>query len=217
MSTPFFLSLILFVAIVADLWTDEPRFIGSLAYRQHPYILAALVIAGLLLWVWVLAAARKREARFDGPIQTVRGRNGVLQPILATVFIVCVVNVAYSHSLPRLANLFLSQRVNEVPFLLTSDIEPFRQGCERASATSDGYGEVELCLPEGTAAHTGAGTGKVLLASGPTSWFGLEPRRIAAESEALPTIDDAPSVMDSFGESLPRRIERPPSGKLSQP
>jgi hypothetical protein len=98
MTFPFFLSLVLFVAVVTDVWLGDRGFIVSAAYRQQPYIFLGSVILGLMLWLWVLAAARRRGSRFDGPIEVSRGSNGALQPILATVFLVSGINLAYSHA-----------------------------------------------------------------------------------------------------------------------
>jgi hypothetical protein len=186
MSFPYLVSLLLFLAVLADNWAGGARFIATAAYRDAPTIALGVAVLGLLLWAWVLAASRRRETRFEGPVQEVRGRRGMLQPVLATLFIVSAANLAYTQTLPKLANLFVSRQVETVPFTLIGEVAPFRAGCARVPATAAAYGEVSLCLPEGTAALLQAGAGEVLLVTGSASWFGIEPRRYALEGGAPP-------------------------------
>jgi hypothetical protein len=229
LSFPFFVSLVLFVAVLCDLWIGEPGFLSSAAYRSQHYIAAGAMIFGVLLWLWVLASARRRATRFEGPIETTRGSNGALQPILATIFVVSGVNLAYSHSVPKLLNLFVADSVTTEAFSLTGPVAAYRTGCERAPATAERFGAIELCLPEGVGAELDAATGDVVMVTGSSSWFGLEPRRYArlgaqpggevdavgAPGDAAPV--DAGPVEPGPGFDLP---DSPPStalDKLAQP
>ena len=99
MSFPFFLTVVLCAAILADRFLlDE---VPATAAARHPYVLVGVAVVGFILWLWVLVTARRRATRFDGPVQTTRGSNGALQPILATIFIVVGANLAYSHTIPK--------------------------------------------------------------------------------------------------------------------
>jgi hypothetical protein len=222
MSFPFLLSLGLFATVLADVLVGGPGFISSAAYRAQPSVLAGLAILGGLIWIWVLVAARRRDTAFSGPIEDARGRNGVLQPILATVFLVIAVNLAYSHSIPRFLNLFLADDVGSEPFTLTADIAPYRSGCERVAATGDRSGAVTLCLPEGTAGRLAAGAGDVVVVTGSASWFGIEPRRYAVAG-ATGTPEPAATFVDDPGDPAadvgfdPPRDRRPSLDKLAQP
>jgi hypothetical protein len=117
MSFPFFLTVVLFGALLADrylLGGDVPE-----PGRPHPYIFVGVTIVGFLLWLWVLIAARHRATSFAGPIQTVRGSNGALQPILATILIVIAVSLAHSYSIPKWFGAFAG---DSSPFV--SDVDP---------------------------------------------------------------------------------------------
>ena len=177
MSFPFFLSLLLFAAVLADRYLTAPGFVASAAWRQQPYILAGLVVTAFLLWFWVLAASRRRNARFYGPVQHARGSNGALQPILATIVLVVAANLAHAQSLPKWLNFFLAEGVTTETFTLSGDVAPPGRGCSLAAASHPRYGDVELCLPAPLAVE--AGPGAVLSVTGTASWFGLEPRRYA--------------------------------------
>jgi hypothetical protein len=117
MSFPFFLTVVIFGALLADRYllggtVPEPG-------RPHPYFFGGVTIVGFLLWLWVLIAARRSTTSFAGPIQTVRGSNGALQPILATILIVVAVNLAHSYTIPRWFDAFAG---DSSP--LVSDVEP---------------------------------------------------------------------------------------------
>jgi hypothetical protein len=117
MSFPFFLTIVIVGALLADrflLGGDVPE-----PGRPHPYIFVVVTVVGFLLWLWVLIAARRRATSFDGPIQTVRGSNGALQPILATILIVIAVNLAHSYSIPKWLGAFAG---DNSPF--ESDVDP---------------------------------------------------------------------------------------------
>ena len=79
MTFPFFLTVLIFAAVMADTYLGEPGFVASSAYRANGYVFVGVVLAAFLLWLWVLAAARRRSSHFDGPILTTRGSNGALQ------------------------------------------------------------------------------------------------------------------------------------------
>jgi hypothetical protein len=202
MSFPFFLTLLLFAAVLADLYFVEPGFVASAAYRQNGYILVGVVIVAFLLWLWVLVAARRRTSRFDGPIQTSRGTNGALQPILATIFLVIAANLAWTQAIPRWLNYLLSEDVLTERFTVAGSAVP-KSRCDSVPATSDAYGAVTLCLPPGVAQDVGAAPGRIIEATGPATWFGIEPGRYRGA-------DDEP-IME------PQLVVGGPSGPATAP
>jgi hypothetical protein len=118
MSFPFFLTVVLFAAILADRFLSDDSPVARPG--EHPYGLAAVALISFLLWLWVLVAARRRATRFEGPIETARGSNGALQPILATIFIVVGANLAYNHTIPK----WLGGAVSMVPLAPPGTTEP---------------------------------------------------------------------------------------------
>jgi hypothetical protein len=178
MTFPFFLTLVVFIAVLCDVWLGETEFIPSLAYRQQPYIAGGLIVFGVLLWLWVLSAARRRSTRFEGPVQVARGSNGALQPILATICIVSFVNLAYSHTIPKWLNAFTADRVSTETFVLAGAIEPSKRTCHLAPATAERFGDVKLCIPERLVDEVAAVPDRSLRITGPASWFGIESQRI---------------------------------------
>lgn len=223
MTFPFFLSLVYFVAVLCDNWLGETDFITSIAYRHQGYIAAGLLIFGFLLWLWVLTAARRRAQRFEGPIETARGANGALQPILATIFIVSATNLAYSHTLPKWLNAFASNRVVTQRFVLAGEVAPYKSGCHRAPATNEAYGTVALCLPERLVRDTTIAANDTINVSGPVSWFGIEATRYsvasAIGSDTAEPVDVAPTddvVTDDPAEPDGPLVTppKPPSSKL---
>lgn len=218
MTFPFFLTLVLFIATLSDVWLGGAEFIPSLAYRQQPYIAGGLIVFGLLLWLWVLAAARRRAARFEGPVEVARGSNGALQPILATIFIVSFINLAYSHTIPKWLNAFAAERVETETFVVAGAIDATRKGCLKAPATAERFGEVKLCIPDRIADE--AVPDRSLRVTGPASWFGLEAQRYdvadilgastATEISGGEILDGLPAP----AEPTESRPQRPSAGKL---
>jgi hypothetical protein len=174
LSFPFLLSVVLFAAVLGDLLLAGRGFIASSAYRGSTLFLAGTAIAGFLLWLWVLAAARRRSTRFDGPILEVRGSNGALQPILATILIVIGLNLAWTHALPRWLNGFSGDWVSREDMII-ANVGEERHGCSRADASSATYGVVVACLPA-EIADAARGRDRVAIAvNGTGSWFGIDP------------------------------------------
>lgn len=181
LSFPFFLSLLAFGAVLADRYFSEPGFLVSSAYREQLLFAVGTVVTALLLWLWVLAAARRGSERFEGPIQTVRGSNGALQPLFATVFLVVAANLAYSHSMPKWLNFLVADDVETRNFIIASAPTPPRRGCSFAKASNAEFGEVELCLPGELDADPGA----TIAVTGARSYFGLQPGRYAFAEDGL--------------------------------
>jgi hypothetical protein len=234
MTFPFFLTLVIFVAVIADLWLTGPGFVASSAWRQHAWIFAGTVILGFLLWFWVLAAARRRSNRFEGPIETTRGSNGALQPILATIFLVVGLNLLWNHTLPKWLNSLVADDVATEDFVLAGDIAAYRSGCSRAAATNPRFGEVKLCLPRGLADSAREASAPTVAVTGAVSWFGIEPRRYTlpaeepmfpAELTVEPAADTAPAdgapvevvqSVDELFEQIFGSDEPTPAGKTGK-
>lgn len=195
LTTPFVLSALLFAAVIADRIGYPADFVASAAWRGNEAIAAVAIALAIALWGWVLAASARRGERFEGPIVTARGRSGVLQPLLATVFIVLGANAAYSELVPKWLNALTTDGSGTVEFTVRS-VAAFRNGCAAAEAEATGFGITRLCLPEATAAAVEPGV--ALAVRGPVSWFGIEPRRygFAAPSLLTPATDDPPLAAD---------------------
>jgi hypothetical protein len=195
LSFPFLLSVVLFAAVLGDLLLAGRGFIASSAYRESVMFLAGTVIVGFLLWLWVLAAARRRSTRFEGPILQVRGSNGALQPILATILLVIGLNFAWTHALPRWLNSFAGDWVSREDMII-ANVGEERHGCSRADATSATYGEVVACLPADIA-DAARGRDRVAVAvNGTGSWFGIDPWSYEILGEA-PVVSPALTVTSS--------------------
>lgn len=182
LSFPFLLSLLLFGLVLADITFAGPGFLVSAVYRQQPLFGAGIVVTGVLLWLWVLAAAWPRSVRFGGPIDTVRGTNGALQPILATIFLVAAANMAHDQTVPRWLNYIIAQDVVTQHFVIADAPAPERRGCNLAKGSNPDFGEVHLCLPAGLA---GSAPGATIAVTGASSYFGLEPSRYALAEDDL--------------------------------
>lgn len=182
LSPPFLLSMLLVSLMLADIAFAGPGFLVSTAYRQQPLFGTGIVVTGLLLWLWVLAAARQRPVRFEGPIQTVRGGNGALQPILATIFLVAAVNMAHNQTIPRWLNFVVAGDVVTQDFVIADKPASERRGCRLAKGSNPDFGEVHLCLPADLA---GSAPGETVAVTGASSWFGLEPSHYALAENVL--------------------------------
>ncbi len=198
MTFPFLLSVVVFVAVLVDLLLAGRGFIASSAYRGSTLFLTGIVILGFLLWLWVLAAARRRSTHFDGPILEVRGSNGAIQPILATILIVIGLNLAWTHSLPRWLNSFSGDWVSRENLVVASVGEE-RHGCSRAEATSTRYGEVVACLPAEIADATRGRERVAVAVDGTGSWFGIDPRTYKVVEEE-PLVEPALTVISTAPE-----------------
>lgn len=189
MSFPFVLSLLLFLLVLADQWFSGPGFIASPWWRNQPYIAAGFMIVAVLLWLWVLAASRRRETQFSGPVESARGRNGVLQPILATIFLVVATNLALGSTVPRWLNFVFAEDVETERFTLAGLPPEIGGRCTRVEANHPLTAEVDLCLPPDLTDDVQANPGATIDVSGPASWFGLEPShyRIVEAGDPLAT------------------------------
>jgi hypothetical protein len=211
MSLPFLLSLLLFGAVLADRYFSQSGFIVSAAYRAQPLFLVGVVAMAVLLWLWVLAAARGRSERFDGPVESVRGSNGALQPLLATIFIVAGANFAYGHSIPKWANFLIAEDVATMSFAIAAAPALSKRGCGVAGASGPGFGEVRLCLPADLLASTKPGD--VVAVTGAYSFFGLEPLTYAIVGVEM--VQPRLTVRPAVASGLPPNAEPATSGGKS--
>lgn len=211
LSFPFLLSLLLFGLVLADITFAGPGFLASAAYRQQPLFGTAIVVTGVLLWLWVLAAAWRRPVRFEGPIETVRGTNGALQPILATIFLVAAASFAHDQTIPRWLNYIIAQDFATQHFVIADEPTSERRGCRLARGSNPDFGEVGLCLPADLA---GSAPGATIAVIGAHSWFGLEPSHYALAEDVLiepRLIVEPAAAAPTAQQSVTDFIVRPPS------
>lgn len=226
LSSPYVLVLALFIAAILDVTMFNGGFLVSGAYREmRPAISGGVLVVALLLWFGVLGAARRNAvAVSEIPVQTVRGRNGVFQPVSAIVLLLFAASIASGHSIPKHLHGLTTEVTDRVTFTLVDAPSPERRGCRETRASNPSYGNVILCLPVGVALafEEDAGARAVVSASGTWSDFGFQPEHFeligSTAIDASNPADELSGFPDFFDDLLEdKRGDRPAPRSIGKP
>lgn len=211
MSFPFWVAIVLTIAIVAFAWPFAGKFIVATEYREDRVFLWSVIGVGVVLWLWIVLATRTRRRAFDGPIETIRGTDTPVQPVIALPLIVFACVVAYQVALPMLLHALADHDRHSYAFALTGSPATAKNGCSRVDAESDEIGKATLCIPDDILAESETPPGAALVEVD-RSPFGYWPMdfRVADTLEDL-TVRTPRSEPSAAEPSLPRKTVRPKS------
>lgn len=193
LSGSFLLVVLIFIAVVVDVWFFSEGFIVSNDWRANRGVWSgAVLVIAVLLWWMVLNAARRREVApsSDVAVEVVRGANWAFQPIVAFLLLFAASAILLSHTLPKYVHRLDDTERATVPFVIAEAPGPERRGCRPARATSPEFGAVTLCLPDRVA--SGLSADATVYVSGSRSRFGLDPQVYALQGPATPTPTPTP-------------------------
>lgn len=199
LTVPFWLSLLLFVATSMDVALLRGVFVATKAYRQDPTYYGIVVVAAALIWLWVVGATRRyRQRDFEGPVQTVRGRDSAAQPVLAAILLIVAAFNAHGSTVPKLVHVMADQRTTTLLFETTGAPQARGEDCALVPATNFTTGPGTLCVPDAVLAD---GVPAALDVTGRISSTGFWVRDIAPLGRAVPA---SPTVSIDPMTLLPR-------------